>query len=588
MSNSTSSDSDGVKVYLRLLGYVKKYLKGLIVGIVTMAIFASTEAGFIALLKPLLDESILARDPDWIILVPILLVVIGLARAVFGFISNYCMSWVSQGVIKDLRSDMFAQLLHMPNKLYDQMSSGELISKMIYDAEMVAQASTNAITTMVRDTFHSFFLIGMMLWYNWRLSLMFLILAPIIVFVIVSVSKRFRSISRRIQSHMGKVTHVTEEVIEGQRVVKIFAGHKLETSNFERGNEKGRQQRMKLQVAKELSDSIIQMVIILCIAGIVYIATFTSLSEGITPGTFVAILTALVMLQRPVKRITSMNAQLQRGIAACQSIFGLLDMDKERDKGDKSLADVKGNIRLENISFAYTEEKGNVLKDISLDIPAGKTIALVGRSGSGKTSLASLIPRFYDPQVGRILIDDIDIQDVKLPELRKHIALVSQHVTLFNDTVEHNIAYGDLVDSKPEDIHKAARLAYADEFINSLPEGMQTIVGENGVLLSGGQRQRLAIARALLKDAPILILDEATSALDTESERLIQQALNELMQGRTTIVIAHRLTTIENADVILVMDQGRIVESGKHEELIAANGKYAALHAMQFEEQTDA
>lgn len=584
MRDSEISD-DGKKVYLRLLSYVKRYTKEFLVGIFAIAVFSATDAIFVSLMKPLLDKSILARDIDWIILIPVLLIVVGIVRAVAGFVSNYCITWVGQRVIKDLRTQLFTHFLNMPSRYFDHTSSATLVSKMIYDVEQVAQASTTALTTMVRDSFSIIYLISLMLWYNWRLSLMFLIMAPVIAFIVTVVAKRFRIISHRIQNSMGNITHVTEEVIDGHRVVKTFGGHALEDRNFEVANERNRQQRMKLQVSKELSDSVLQMLIVLSIAIFIFLATGTSLKEGVTPGIFVSIITALIMLQRPVKRLTSVNSQLQKGIAACQSIFNVLDTEKERDTGTIHVDKVRGDVSFENVNFAYEPEKGNVLKDINLHIEAGKTIALVGHSGSGKSTLASLLPRFYDLQEGVIKIDGVDINDYILADLRKQIALVTQQVTLFNETVENNIAYGDLRHHSTSDVIEAARHAYAYDFINELPQGFQTIVGENGILLSGGQRQRIAIARALLKDAPILILDEATSALDTESERYIQKALDVLMRNRTTLVIAHRLSTIEKADIIVVMEDGRIVETGDHAALLAANGKYAALHSMQFKEE---
>jgi subfamily B ATP-binding cassette protein MsbA len=424
-----------------------------------------------------------------------------------------------------------------------------------------------------------------MFYRSWQLTLIFLLVAPLVAVLISYVSKKFRKTSKRIQDSIGGITHVAEEVIEGHRVVKTFGGQTVETASFEKENEYNRKQKLKLDVTRELSVGVIQFLVAMGIAGVILFTTSEAMRGQVTPGDFVSMLFALVMLQRPIKRLTTVNSYLQTGIAAAQSIFTFIDIEKEKDSGTKILQNVQGKVEYENVNFAYETSVSNVLNDINLVAESGKTIAFVGRSGSGKSTLVNLLPRFYDAVSGTIRIDGQDIHDIKLEDLRSHIALVSQHVTLFNDTVAKNIAYGSLSDASEEDIMRAAEMAHAKEFIEKLPDGLNTLVGENGVLLSGGQRQRLAIARALLKDAPILILDEATSALDTESERYIQAGLEELVKNRTTLVIAHRLSTIENADLIVVLHDGQIIEQGSHSELLAKNGQYAALHKMQFRDE---
>ncbi len=579
-----SSESSALKIYRRLLSYVVPYWKAFLFGGIATALLASTEAGFAALMKPLLDQTIIAQNPAWIVGIPFLLVGLFLFRAVTNFTSAYCIQWVARSVIRDLRGLMFDKLLWLPTAAYDQTSSGTLLSKMTYDVEQVSQASTNAITVMIRDTLMVIFLVALMTYYSWQLTLVFLAVGPIIAYLVLYVSRRFRKISRKIQSSMGSLTHITEEVVEGHRVVKTFGGHKNEARTFARANDKNRQQRMKLEATQALSIGVIQLIAAIGVALVVYIATLDTVRQSFTPGSFVALMTALVLLQKPVKRLTTVNSYIQRGIAAAESIFALLDQDAERDTGTVRLKRAQGSVEYDHVRFGYESEKGQILKDISFSIEPGQTVALVGRSGSGKSTVANLLPRFYDISTGSIQLDGYDIRTLKLEDLRSQIALVGQHATLFNETVRHNIAYGTLSGAEEPEIVRAADMAHAMEFIEKLPQQLDTLVGENGVLLSGGQRQRLAIARALLKNAPVLILDEATSALDTESERYIQAALEELMQNRTTLVIAHRLSTIERADLILVLDDGRIIESGTHATLLKRDGHYAALHRMQFRE----
>jgi subfamily B ATP-binding cassette protein MsbA len=575
----------GKEAYRRLLVYVIPHWKMFVISIIGMAAFAGTDAAVAWLMKPLLDEGFIAEDVGIIRLTALGLVGIFLLRIFVGIISTYCMSWVGRRVIKDLRDKMFEHILKLPASYYDQSSTGNILSKMTFDVEQVARASTNVVTVLFREGLTAIGLIALMFYRSWQLTLIFLLILPLVAVLISYVSKKFRKTSQRIQNSVGGITHVSEEVIEGHRVVKTFGGQTVEAASFEKENEYNRKQKLKLDVTRELSVGVIQFLVAMGIAGVIIFTTSEFMHGQVTPGDFVSMLFALVMLQRPIKRLTTVNSYLQTGIAAAQSIFSFIDLEKEKDTGTKDLQNVLGRVEYENVSFAYETSTSNVLNDINLVAEPGKTIAFVGRSGSGKSTLVNLLPRFYDAVSGTIRIDGQDIHDIRLEDLRSHIALVSQHVTLFNDTVAKNIAYGSLSGACEEDIMRAAEMAHAKEFIEKLPDGLETMVGENGVLLSGGQRQRLAIARALLKDAPILILDEATSALDTESERYIQAGLEELVKNRTTLVIAHRLSTIENADLIVVLHDGQIVEQGTHSELLAKDGQYAALHKMQFRDE---
>jgi len=584
--NENTSTLDAVQAYKRLLGYVRPHWKKFLIAIIGMAGFSATEAALPWLMKPLVDESLIARDPDSIRLIPILLITLFVARIFVNFVATYYMSWVGRMVIKELRREMFDHLLKLPTAYYDKSSSGSMLSKLIYDVEQVARAATHVITIVIQDGLTTIFLLGLMLTLSWKLTLIFLIVGPFIAWLITYVSKKFRKVSKRIQDSIGNITHVSGEVIDGHRVVKTFGGHEVESNNFEKENEYNRKQKIKHDVLRVLSLGVVQLLVATGMAVVIIYATTDAMKDTVTPGVFVSMFTALLVLQRPIKRLTTVNATLQTGIAASQSIFSFLDAEKEKDTGTATLpSTVQGQVVYHDVSFRYASSGEDALKNISFSVEPGKTIAFVGRSGSGKTTLVNMLPRFYDIVQGQISIDGQDIHDLKLDNLRQHISLVSQHVTLFNDTVANNIAYGSLANASREQITHAAELAHAREFIDKLPEGFDTVVGENGVLLSGGQRQRLAIARALLKDAPILILDEATSALDTQSERHIQAALEALIKDRTTLVIAHRLSTIENADTIIVMQEGRIIEQGTHAELIGHDGQYAALHNMQFSER---
>ena len=584
MSAPVTEDQTGTVVYRRLLKYSLGYWQYLLVAVVALVISAATEPLFARILQPLLDGAFLERDPDIIKWAPVAIILIFIIRGVSSFAATYLMQYVGRTVIKRIRGDIFEHMLNLPVRYYDQASSGELLSRITFNTEQVAGAAVDSLTILIRDTATIIGLLALMFYYSWELTLAFLVIGPFVTLLIAFVTKRFRQISHRIQRSMGEVTHVAEEMIEGQRVVKIFGGQEYEKAHFEEANDRNRYLQMKMTVTHAASVPIVQLLVAGALSAIIYIATSGDNIEQITPGVFASFMTAMLMLMAPIKRLTQVNALVQRGIAAGENIFGLLDTPTERDEGTLTLERARGKVEYRDVRFSYSPDKGEVLKGISFTINPGETVALVGRSGSGKTTVANLLPRFYDIGDGQILLDGEPIERYRLVELRNQIAYVGQGVTLFNDSIGRNIAYGRLGDTPQEQILKAAEAAHALEFIHKLPDGLDTLVGENGVLLSGGQRQRLAIARALLKDAPILILDEATSALDTESERHIQAAIEELVKNRTTLVIAHRLSTIEKADRILVMQDGEIVESGNHQELLALNGQYANLHRMQFHE----
>lgn len=569
--------------YRRLLGYAWVHWRAFMLAIVGMVLVALAQPAFAALMKTMLDGSFVEKDPQTIKWLPLVLFMVFLVRAFAGFLSEYYIALVGRHVIVALREEMFRKLLQLPNNYYDKNSTGITIAKFTYNVEQVTQAATGAITILVRDALMVISLIGYLIYLSPMLASAFVIIGPIIALLVGSVSKRFRKISQRIQQSMGKVTHVVEESVQAQRVVKIFGGQHYEINRFHEINKSNMQQQMKLAATTSISTPLIQIFVAIALAGIVHLATRPEMQEVITVGTFVAFMAAMMMMFAPIKNLTSVNAVIQRGIAAAESIFELLDTDAERDTGRFELARVRGEIQFNDVTFSYLSHHDRaVLKSINVHIQPGQTVALVGKSGSGKSTMVNLLPRLYDDYTGELLIDGCDIRDFTLLSLRDQIAYVGQEIVLFNDTIAHNIAYGRLKDVTEEQIIAAARAAHAWEFIERMANGLQTIVGERGVMLSGGQRQRIAIARALLKDAPILIMDEATSALDSESERHIQAALEALLKNRTTLVIAHRLSTIENADVILVMEEGRIVEKGTHHDLLHLNGAYANFYRLQF------
>lgn len=569
--------------YYRLLQYTFRYWKQFLLAILGMIAFALTQPAFAALMEPLLNGALIDKDPHTIRWIPVAIVAIFIVRAIAQFISTYGMTWVGRNVIKELRNDMFRRLMMLPNIYFDSNSTGNTISKFTYDVEQVASATTTVITTVVQDGVMVIGLLAWMFYLNPKFAAVFLILGPAVAWLVSLVSNRIRRISRRIQQSMGTVSHVVEEAVQAQRVVKIFGGQDYEIGQFDQSNEHNRKQYMKLEATNAASMPVIQVIVSFALASIIYYATLEGVKNTIDPGQFIAFMTAMMMLFEPIKRLTRINTILQRGIAAAESVFDLLDAPEENDAGTHTIDRVGGDITYRNVRFCYPENPDKcVLNNIDLDIKAGQTVAFVGRSGSGKSTLVNLLPRLYDTYDGEIAIDGQDIKAYTLTSLRDQISYVGQEIVMFNDTLAHNIAYGRLHDVTEEEIMAAAKAAHAMEFIDKMPKGLQTMVGEKGVMLSGGQRQRIAIARALLKNAPILIMDEATSALDTESERYIQDALETLLQNRTTLVIAHRLSTIEHADKIVVMDQGHIVEAGNHHQLIQLDGHYADLHRLQF------
>ncbi|QSA96240.1 lipid A export permease/ATP-binding protein MsbA [Methylococcus sp. EFPC2] len=581
-SQSSPTEIDGFAIYRRLLQYSRPYWKVFSVSVVAMIVYSMLGPAFAKLLQPLIDGSFIDQDPEILRAAPYILIALSLVRGVTGYAGEYCSGWVGRRIVADMRRKLFDQLLNLPSGFFDKASSGELLSKLLYNTEQVANAMTVGLVNMLKDGLSMIGLTALMMYENIQLSLIFLVVAPLLGFSIRKISKRFRRISMRIQESMGSVGHVTQEVIDAQRIVKVFNGKSYETEKFGKENERNQKRQMKLIATDAMSGAVIQFIYMCGFAAILFVISIDSVRAGITPGSLISFVAAMAMMQSPVKRFTNSLGNIQRGIAAGDSIFRMLDLEREIDTGSLELDTVQGRIEYRDIVLAYGERAEKALDGVSLEVPAGRTIALVGQSGSGKTSLIRLLPRLYEPTTGRIYIDGRDIREFSLDNLRSHIAYVGQEVTLFNDTVASNIAYGSRGAVTPEQIREAARAAYALSFIEELPQGFDTQVGQHGVVLSGGQRQRIAIARALLKNAPILILDEATSALDAESERYVQQALEALMRNRTTLVIAHRLSTIHNADRIFVMREGRIVEQGSHAELLAANGYYTELNRMQF------
>ncbi len=573
-------------VYMRLLSYVWPYRYAFVLAILGNLLYGGVDAGMIKLLEPLLNEGFVNHNRTFIQWIPFAIIGIFVIRGLATFLSSFFMGWVGRNVVMNFRQEMFTHLLKLPTSYFDRTTSGETLSKITYNVEQVANASSDTFTTLVRETFTVMALIVVMLSISWRLTLLFFVTTPLMIGVMHVVSKRVRGVSSRIQDSMGNVTHAAEEAIEGQKVIKAFGGQAFEMKRFFGVLQHNRRQEMKLIATSALSVPLVQIIGSMALAVTIYLATLSpedALGTSISPGAFAAMMTAMIALLKPIKEFTKLNNNIQKGIAAAASIFAFLDQPIEKDSGTTQLRYPCGNVAFRNVSFSYGATNEKVLNNVSFEVKAGETIALVGRSGGGKSTLVNLLPRFYDAN-GEILVDGINIMDLPLAQLRQQIAIVSQQVTLFNDTVAGNIAYG--CEATLEQIMDAAANAHAKEFIERLPQGFDTLIGENGVRLSGGQRQRIAIARAILKKAPILILDEATSALDTESERYIQDALEKLMAQCTTLVIAHRLSTIEKANRIVVVDKGQIIEMGTHEELMRLNGLYASLRVMQYQESS--
>ena len=575
--NLTSS-----QLYLRLLGYVKPYWRTFAISIFGTAVTAATEPLLPALLKPMLDGTFVHKDNTIIQLAPLFILVIFFVRGIASFVATYAIGWVGNKVVMDLRDEMFHKLLSLPTRYYDDHATGNLISKLTFDVTQVTAAATNVVTVSIRDSIIIVGLLGWLFYLNWKLTLLSLVMAPIIAMMLKVINARLRDASRDSQRAMGDITQVIEESVAAHKVVKLFGGQQYESDRFNEQANWVRRHTMKQTMAAAINVPTVQMIAAIALSVIVYLATVQSRSDETTVGGFLSFIAAMLMLTAPIKRLTGVSEFLQRGLAASESVFNLLDTPGEINTGKVTIGRANGRIEFEHVCLSYQQDDRLALRDICLKIPAGQAIALVGASGSGKTTMANLVPRFYLPSSGRITLDGHDLADLTLASLRANIALVSQEVVLFNDTISANIAYGQMREVPEVEIIAAALAAHAMEFIREMPQGLNTLVGERGVKLSGGQRQRIAIARAILKNAPILILDEATSALDSESERHVQAALETLMQGRTSLVIAHRLSTIEKADRIVVLQKGEIVETGTHKELITGNGVYAQLHRIQF------
>jgi len=552
------------------------------IGVLGMMLYAGTDLVTLYVMRTYLqDTTALQHNPQWLGWLPLGVLLIFLMRGGGDYLANYFPGWVGRQVIKAVRRDLFVQYLRLPTARYDTEASAMMLNRLTYNTEMVAGAATDSLTSMIRDSLQIVFNVGYLLWIDWRLALFSMIVAPAIAWLIRNVNVRFRRYSTRIQNSMGDVTRVAKEAFDAHRVVKVFNAQEHIRALFEGANELNRRSNVRLISARASSNPIVQQLAALGLAGVLLVANREIASGALTFATFGVFVIALLQVSAPLKRILNVAGPLQQGIAAGASVFEVLDSPAEPEGGTRSLTRAKGAVEFRHVNFEYAIDKGAVLHDINLSVPAGTTLAIVGRSGSGKSTLVSLLPRFYDPTSGVVLIDGVDIRDYRLADLRRQISLVSQEVVLFNESIRNNILFG-AADISEAHLLAAASAAYVMEFVEQLPQGLDTMVGDRGVLLSGGQRQRIAIARALLRDTPILILDEATSSLDTAAERHIQAALDQLVMNRTTLVIAHRLSTIERADRILVMSEGMVVEAGAHAELLAQRGVYAELHRLQF------
>lgn len=601
---TNSSKSEVSTVFFRLLTYLVPLKGVLFLSIVGLVLYGLVDATFIYSITPFIDQGFASNVPstpsivngvdmglsggfnsdnDVLKIAPFVVVGLFTLRGLANFLSTYGISYISARMIMDMRQQVFEHYLKLPVSYIDSESSGNLISRVTYDTEQIARASGSALITIVRDGITVIGMLGVMFYNSWKLSLCILVVGPLIGIVITVVSRKFRKVSKQIQTAMGGVTSVTEQMIKGHKNVLVFGGQKTESARFAQVNNENRSRTMKLALAQAISQPLVMVIGSFALAFVLYASSLDSMKADLTAGTFATILAAMMAMLQPIKSLTRVNAEFQRGIAACSTIFEILDTPAEVDTGTYETDRVEGRLRFDNVCFRYNNQENLALNQVDFSVNPGETLALVGRSGSGKSTIASLITRFYsDLESGDITLDDISLRDYKLASLRNQVAVVSQQVTLINDTIAANIAYAYPGEVTEEKIIEAAKLANAYEFIADMPEGIYTQVGENGVMLSGGQRQRIAIARAILRDAPLLILDEATSALDTESEKAIQGGLDNLRQNRTSIVIAHRLSTIENADQILVIDQGRVVERGSHAELLEKQGIYYNLYQMQF------
>jgi subfamily B ATP-binding cassette protein MsbA len=574
-------DNTSWSIYRRLLRYARPYIGVFLIGVLGMILFAATNIGLAYLVKQFVSGAFVKRDPQILWQVPIAVVVLFTLRGIGDFVANYYPSWVGRQVIKGLRRDVFSHYLRLPTAFLDRQQSGHLLSKLTNNIELVAAAATSASISLIGDSLSIVGLLVYMFYMNWRLAVFCIAAAPVIAWLMQIANRSFRRYSERIQNSMGDITRVAKEAIDAHRLIKIFNAEDHQTDRFEQVNELNRASNMKLARAKSISNPVVQCIASIALASVLYVAIRQVFSHNMQVDQFLAFLAALMQIPSPLRSLVNMSGPLQQGIAAGQSVFDLLDQPTEGSGGTRTLARARGEIEFRNVSFQYASDKGGVLHDVSFRVRPGETVAIVGRSGSGKTTLVGLVPRFYDVQQGSVLLDGVDVREYRLTDLRSQVSLVSQDVVLFNDTIRNNIAF-NAIDKTETQVEEAARAANVMEFVAQQPQGFDTVLSDRGQNLSGGQRQRISIARALLKDAPVLMLDEATAALDNESERRVQQELGILMQGRTTLVIAHRLSTVEGADRIIVLDQGRIVEMGNHRELLARGGLYAALHGMQF------
>lgn len=571
-------------IFLRFSAYLTHYKLAFVAAIIGMIGYSLIDVFVISQLENAIDLSLVNGDLNYLRIAAYLIVPLFIFRGIFNFMGAYTLSWIGNNVVMRMRQELFSRFVHLPVSFHDQNSSGQLISKVIYDTEQVSVAAGKALLILVRDGALVLGLLGIMFYKSWQLSVAFFVIGPVVAVIVSFVSKRFRIVSKNIQKSMGNLTTTVEQILQGHKVVLMFDGQQKEQDKFQQRNNQNRQQKMKMEIARLLSVSSIQVIASIALAVVLFISSVPGMVENLTAGVFTSVIVSMTMLLKPLKQLTTVNGEFQKGMAACESIFKILDEKIEDNAGTQQPEKVKGDIEFKDVNFAYDSKGENVLNSISFKVPEGQTLALVGRSGSGKSTISNLLTRFYRPQSGEILLDDMALSDIELRALRRQFALVSQHVTLFNDTIANNIAYGIEHKVTREQITDAARVAHVLEFSEQLEHGLDTLVGENGLMLSGGQRQRIAIARAVLKDAPVLILDEATSALDTESERFIQEALDELQRNRTSIVVAHRLSTIENAHQILVIDKGHIIEQGRHQDLLQQGGMYSQLHKMQFSE----
>ena len=578
------TNNNALHLYKRLLKSTSIYKKTFFLAIIGMIIHAITDTSFAAIIKPLLDGSFIDKDPSFIQIMPILIILIFVFRGIGSFMSTYGMAYVGRSIIRDIRRDMFDKILLRSSSLYDESVTGKLVSKITFDAEQVAEAATKAVTTVIKDGLTIIGLLSLMFYYSFELSIGLLLIAPLVGFFLKIMSVKFRSLSRDIQRSMGTITNIVEESIIGHRIIKIFGGKNYETNTFNSANAYNRERNLKLIFVQSISIPLMQLLVAIFLAAIIFFVTSNDYLDEISIGTFMSYLTAMIMMFAPIKRLSEVNVVLQRGIAASESIYDLLD-SKSENIGMIDATKIEGSISIsfKNVTFKYPSSQSNVLENINLDISKGETVAIVGKSGSGKTTLLDLIPRLYDPDRGDIYFNTSNIKNINLNKIRAYISYVGQDFTLFNDTIYNNIAYGELSSHDVSRVHDAAEFSFASNFINDLPDKFETIVGQNGVLLSGGQRQRIAIARALLKNAPILLLDEATSALDAESEASIQKSLTTLSENKTTLIIAHRLSTVMNADKIIVIENGHVVEQGNHSDLIDKKSVYYALYNSQFQ-----